>query len=57
MVVNSNTGMMFSMLSEWKPRDAIIEELLGDMFYMRSVPRCFKKDKSKILISCETVAS
>jgi hypothetical protein len=30
-----------------------IRELLGEVFYMRSVPRCYKHDKSRV--SCETV--
>jgi hypothetical protein len=29
-------------------RDATIEDLLGEVFYMPSVPRCFKQDKSRI---------
>jgi hypothetical protein len=28
-------------------REAAIEELLGDMRSMRSVPRCYKQDKSR----------
>jgi hypothetical protein len=29
-------------------RDATIEELLGEVFSVRSMPRCYKQDKSKV---------
>jgi hypothetical protein len=42
MDVNINTEMMFC------TRDATTEELLGDMFSMMSVPRCFKQEKYRV---------
>jgi hypothetical protein len=33
-----------------KLSDATIEKLLGDIFSMRSVPRCYKQDKYIILL-------
>jgi hypothetical protein len=38
------------MRSERQPRDAIIEEIFGDifMFSVLSVPRCYAQDKSRV---------
>jgi hypothetical protein len=35
--------MVFSTLSEQYPRDETIEEMLGEVFSMRSVPRLHKE--------------
>lgn len=47
MVVNINTGIIFSTWSELQPRDATTEYMLG-VFSMQSVPRCYKQDKSSV---------
>jgi hypothetical protein len=39
---------VFSKRSMQQLRDTIIQELLEDMFSERSVPRCFKQDKSSL---------
>jgi hypothetical protein len=47
---------MFSTRSVRQLRDVTVEELLEAVFSMLSVPKYYKQDKSKSLVSCETVA-
>jgi hypothetical protein len=42
-----NWEAMFSTLSEKQLRDATVEELLGEMFSVRYMPRCHKQDRSR----------
>jgi hypothetical protein len=44
----SNWEAVFSTRSVRKLRDARLEDLLGEAFSMRSVPKCYKQDKSRI---------
>jgi hypothetical protein len=39
---------VFSMQSVWQLHDATIEELLEVVFSVRSEPRCYKQDKSRV---------
>jgi hypothetical protein len=39
---------VFSTRSVRYLRDATIEETLGEVFSVQSVPRCYKQDKSRI---------
>jgi hypothetical protein len=48
MAVITNTGMMFSTRSVRQLHDAAIEELLGEVFSVRSVLRCYKQGKSRV---------
>jgi hypothetical protein len=43
MALNRNRGMVFSTRSEHCPRAATIEELFGEMFSMRPMPRLRKE--------------
>jgi hypothetical protein len=43
-----NWEEVFSTQSVRQLRDAAIEELLKAVFSMRSVPRCYKQDKSRV---------
>jgi hypothetical protein len=54
MVVNSNTGMVFSMRSEQYSRDARIRELLGHISSMRSLPRLYKREQLRLRESVGT---
>jgi hypothetical protein len=67
MAVNSNRGMVFSALSKRYSRDATIEELLREVFSVRSVLRLYNDEQvllresletavRKVGVSCETVA-
>jgi hypothetical protein len=44
----STWGAVFSTLSVWLLHDATAEELLQAVFSMRSMPRYYKQDKSRI---------
>jgi hypothetical protein len=44
----TNWEEVFYTLSVPQLYDVTIEELLGAMFYMRSVPRCYKQDNSTV---------
>jgi hypothetical protein len=65
--VNSNTGMVFAMLSERESCAATKKELAGEVFSLRSVPRLYNEEQLRLResletevrrlgVSCETVA-
>jgi hypothetical protein len=45
MTVNNKKGMVFSARSEQKPRDATIEDVLGEVFSVLSVPKPYNEER------------
>jgi hypothetical protein len=54
MVVNSNTGMVFSAQYERYPRDETIEELFREVFSTQSVQRLYNEEQLRLRKSLET---
>jgi hypothetical protein len=44
----TNSEAVFSAWSVRRLRDAKTEELMGEVFSVRSVPKCYKQDKSSV---------
>jgi hypothetical protein len=45
-----NLEVVFSAQSVRQLHEVTMEELLGDVFYVGSMPRCYKQDKSRVLV-------